>query len=94
MFDLVPGYYVVLATCVVTVALTHRLLVQGRRGLFQLTSLSNPVRAEHLGVDLRRTRWVAFVSAGAVSALAGVLFAPVSGIVTPSTLGLALSAPC
>ncbi|MFW3168831.1 ATP-binding cassette domain-containing protein [Geodermatophilus sp. CPCC 206100] len=92
VLGLVEGYYVVLAACVVAVALTAGLLVEGRRGLFQLTSLSNPLRAEHLGVDLRRTRWVAFVAAGAVSALAGVLFAPVSGIVTPASLGLALSA--
>ncbi|MGY1813366.1 branched-chain amino acid ABC transporter ATP-binding protein/permease [Blastococcus sp. SYSU D00820] len=92
VFGLVEGYYVVLAGCVVAVALTAGLLVKGRRGLFQLTSLANPLRAEHLGVDLRATRWVAFVAAGGVSALAGALFAPVSGIVTPASLGLALSA--
>jgi branched-chain amino acid transport system permease protein len=92
VLGLVEGFYVVLASCVVAVALTYGLLVKGRRGLFQLTSLVNPLRAEHLGVDLRSTRWVAFVAAGAVSALAGALFAPVSGIVTPGSLGLALSA--
>ena len=88
---LVEGYYLVLVVCVVVVVLTHSWLVRSRRGLFQVAALSNPQRAEHLGIDLRRTRLVAFAVSGAVSAAAGVLFAPVSGIVTPASLGLALS---
>jgi branched-chain amino acid transport system permease protein len=89
--DLVGGYYLVLAACVVVVALTHAWLGKGRRALFQTAVQSNPVRAEHLGIDLRSTRLVAFTASGAVAGLAGALFAPVAGIVTPAALGLALS---
>jgi branched-chain amino acid transport system permease protein len=91
VLDLVGGYYLVLAACVLVVALTHAWLGKGRRALFQTAVLSNPVRAEHLGIDLRSTRLVAFTASGAVAALAGALFAPVAGIVTPAALGLALS---
>jgi branched-chain amino acid transport system permease protein len=91
VLDLVGGYYLVLAACVLVVALTHAWLGKGRRALFQAAVLSNPVRAEHLGIDLRSTRLVAFTASGAVAALAGALFAPVAGIVTPAALGLALS---
>lgn len=89
--DLVGGYYIVLATCVVVVALTYFWLLRSRRALFQMAALSNPLRAEHLGIHLRSTRLVAFTVSGAVSAAAGALFAPISGIVTPTSLGLALS---
>jgi branched-chain amino acid transport system permease protein len=91
VLDLVGGYYLVLAACVFVVALTHVWLGRSRRALFQTSVLSNPVRAEHLGIDLRSTRLVAFTASGAVAALAGTLFAPVAGIVTPAALGLALS---
>ena len=91
VLDIVDAYYLVLVACVLAVALTHAWLGGGRRALFQIAAQSNPVRAEHLGIDLRSTRLVAFVVSGAVAALAGALFAPVAGIVTPSALGLALS---
>jgi branched-chain amino acid transport system permease protein len=91
VLDLVGGYYAVVVACVLVVALTHTWLGRSRRALFQTTVLSNPVRAEHLGIDLRSTRLVAFTASGAVAALAGALFAPVAGIVTPAALGLALS---
>ncbi|MGI5132312.1 ATP-binding cassette domain-containing protein [Pseudonocardia sp. CA-107938] len=91
ILDLVSGYYAVVAACVLVVALTHTWLGRSRRALFQTAVLSNPVRAEHLGIDQRSTRLVAFTASGAVAALAGCLFAPVAGIVTPAALGLALS---
>ncbi|MFC7402316.1 ATP-binding cassette domain-containing protein [Citricoccus sp. GCM10030269] len=89
--DVVGSYYLVLGAVVGTVALTYRLMVKGRRGAFQLAVLFNPVRAEHLGINARRTSILAFAVSGGVAAVAGALFAPVAGLVTPSTVGLALS---
>ena len=89
--DLVPTYYLVLAVTVIVVGLTFRFFVAGRRGAFQLAVLVNPARAEHLGISVRGTQTAAFMISAAVSAVAGALFAPVAGLVTPATLGLALS---
>ena len=86
-----PAYYLVLVVVVVVVAVTHRFVVRGRRGMRLLAVLSNPARAESLGVNARGSQVGGFVAAAAVSAIAGGLFAPVAGIVTPQALGLALS---
>jgi|GEM_PF-226372 len=89
--NLVSGYYIVLLVCVAVVALTYRFLIVSRRGFFQDASLINPVRAEHLGINLKSTRLIAFMVSGTIAAGAGSLFAPLVGIVTPTALGLALS---
>lgn len=88
---LVLTYYVVLGVVVVVVALTYRFLVRGRQGLFQLAVVTNPVRAESIGIGIASVQTRAFAAAAGVSAIAGALFAPVAGIVTPAALGLALS---
>ena len=88
---LIPGYYTVLGVVLLCLAITIVFVVNGRRGMLQLAVLSNPSRAAHLGVNGHRTRLVAFAVSAAVSAIAGVLFATVSGIVTPNSVGLALS---
>lgn len=88
---LVVTYYVVLAVVVIVVALTYRFVVHGRQGLFQLAVVTNPVRAESIGIGIASVQTRAFAAAAGVSAIAGALFAPVAGIVTPASLGLALS---
>lgn len=88
---LVPGYYIVLVTCMLCVALSFVFLIHNRRGFFQDASLINPLRAEHLGINLKATRLIAFSTSGMMAAIAGTLFAPLVGIVTPAAVGLALS---
>lgn len=91
VIGVVGSYYLVLVTVVLMVALTYGLMVEGRRGAFQLAVLLNPLRAEHLGINVRRTSVIAFMVSGALAAVAGALFTPVAGLVTPASLGLALS---
>lgn len=88
---LLATYYLVLGVVVVVVAATFRFVVKGRVGAFQLAVTLQPRRAESLGISPRSTAAGGFMVAGAVSAVAGALFAPVAGIVTPHALGLALS---
>ena len=47
----------------------------------------SPLRAEAIGIDVRRIQWAAFVLAGAVAGLAGALFAFFKGSVFPDALG-------
>lgn len=88
---LLTTYYLVAGVVVLVVLLTYRLLIRGRRGVFQLAVDTNEMRAESLGIGVAGVKVVAFTAAAGASAIAGALFAPVSGIVTPATLGLALS---
>ncbi|GGA67445.1 ABC transporter ATP-binding protein [Pseudoclavibacter endophyticus] len=87
----VGGYYLVVGVVVVVVLLTNRLVLRGRTGAGQIAVLANAQRAESLGIGPTRVQVLAFTVAAAVSAVAGTLFAQVSGIVTPASLGIALS---
>lgn len=51
----------------------------------------DPIRAEALGIPVRRMRVAVFTAAGAVAGIGGALYAQQQGIVTPSTLGFVLS---
>jgi branched-chain amino acid transport system permease protein len=46
----------------------------------------NEVRAEFVGVQVRRYRWVAFLISGAFTGLAGALWVPLNGLTTPDIL--------
>jgi len=50
-----------------------------------------PERAEALGIDVRRVRWVAFVAGGAFGGLAGTLQAFQKGAVFPNALSIPVS---
>ena len=51
----------------------------------------SPLRAEAIGIDVKRVQWVAFVIAGAVAGLAGALFAFAKGTISPETLAVGRS---
>lgn len=46
----------------------------------------NETRAEFVGVQVRKYRWVAFVISGAFTGLAGALWVPLNGLTTPDIL--------
>ena len=46
----------------------------------------NEVRAQFVGIEVRRYRWYAFVISGAFTGVAGALFAPLNGLTTPDIL--------
>ena len=48
----------------------------------------SPLRAEAIGIDVRRTQWMAFAAAGAFAGLAGGLFAFSKGSISPETLAI------
>jgi branched-chain amino acid transport system permease protein len=51
----------------------------------------SPLRAEAIGIDLRRQQWIAFVLVGAVAGLAGALYAFSKGSLSPEVISIALS---
>ncbi|MBN9409646.1 MAG: ABC transporter permease [Burkholderiales bacterium] len=51
----------------------------------------SPLRADAIGIDVRRLQWMAFVIAGAAAGLAGALFAFSKGSISPESLSIAKS---
>ncbi len=83
-------YFVVLAVLFAVFAgLT--VLVRSPFGTVLRAIRNDENRTAHLGYDTRRLKSAAFVIAGAVSGLAGALFASQFGFVSPSLIGFALS---
>lgn len=78
-------YYYVLGFFVVAVGITW-LMVNSPFGKALQAIRDNETRAQFIGIPVRRYRWVAFVVSGALTGLAGVLWAPLNGLITPDTL--------
>jgi branched-chain amino acid transport system permease protein len=80
-------YYLLLVTFVVVFLAVRRLLA-AETGWAFLTVKEDRLVAESLGIDSTAYRLRAFTFAGAVCGLAGGLYAPVNGYVSPTTFGL------
>ena len=48
----------------------------------------SPLRAEAIGIDVRRRQWLAFIIAGSFAGLAGGLYAFSKGSISPETLAV------
>lgn len=75
-------YYFVLLVFLLAVALMW-LIVHSPFGTALQAIRDNETRAEFVGIRVRRYRWAAFLISGAFTGAAGVLWAPLNGLVTP-----------
>lgn len=75
-------YYFVLLVFLVAVALMW-VIVHSPFGKALQAVRDNETRAEFVGIRVRRYRWLAFLISGAFTGAAGVLWAPLNGLVTP-----------
>jgi branched-chain amino acid transport system permease protein len=75
-------YYYVLILFVAATAVMW-LIVHSPFGKALQAIRDNETRAEFVGVQVRRYRWVAFVVSGAFTGLAGALWVPLNGLTTP-----------
>jgi branched-chain amino acid transport system permease protein len=78
-------YYYVLVTFVVCVGLMW-VIVHSPFGKALQAIRDNETRAEFVGVQVRRYRWVAFLISGVFTGLAGALWVPLNGLTTPDIL--------
>jgi branched-chain amino acid transport system permease protein len=78
-------YYYVLAVFLVAVGVMW-LIVHSPFGKALQAIRDNEVRAEFVGVQVRRYRYVAFLVSGAFTGLAGALWVPLNGLTTPDIL--------
>lgn len=68
-----------------------RRLVFSPFGMALRASRDSPLRAEAIGIPVKRVQWLAFVVAGLVAGLAGALFAFSKGSISPDSLGIGRS---
>ena len=78
-------YYYVLAVFCACTALMW-LIVHSPFGKTLQAIRDNETRARFLGVRIWRYRWLAFLVSGIFTGLAGILWVPLNGIVTPDVL--------
>jgi len=84
-------YYHVTLALTVAAVLGLRRLVFSPFGLALRASRDSALRAEAVGVHVKRVQWLAFVIAGSIAGLAGALFAFSKGSISPDTLGISRS---
>jgi branched-chain amino acid transport system permease protein len=88
--DRVAYYWLVLACCAAGIlALRHGL--HSPFGYALRAGRDSPLRAEAIGIDVRRQQWVAFTLSGAFAGLAGGLYAYAKGSVFPNEMAIARS---
>jgi len=78
-------YYYVLAVFLVAAAVMW-VIVNSPFGKALQAIRDNEVRAEFVGIQVRRYRYVAFLVSGTFTGLAGVLWVPLNGLTTPDVL--------
>jgi branched-chain amino acid transport system permease protein len=78
-------YYYVLVVFLLSVGVMW-LIVHSPFGKALQAIRDNEVRAEFVGVQVRRYRYVAFLVSGVFTGLAGALWVPLNGLTTPDIL--------
>jgi branched-chain amino acid transport system permease protein len=80
-----PAYYLLtLALCAGAIYLLRRMLF-APFGYALRAGRDSPLRADAIGIDVRRMQWAAFVVVGAFAGLAGGLFAFSKGSISPDS---------
>lgn len=78
-------YYYTLAVFAICAGLMW-LVVNSPFGQALQAIRDNEVRAEFVGIRVRRYRWIAFVLSGMFTSVAGTLWGPLNGLATPEAL--------
>ncbi|MGI4850143.1 MAG: branched-chain amino acid ABC transporter permease, partial [Janthinobacterium lividum] len=80
-------YYLVLLSVLALVYLLRRVLF-APFGYAMRAARDSSLRAEAIGIDVRRLQWLAFVVAGACCGMAGALFAFSKGSISPEVVSI------
>ena len=83
-------YFLTLGLGVISVYVMRRLLYSPF-GYALRAGRDSPLRADAIGIDVKKIQWVAFIVAGTFAGLAGALFAFSKGSISPETLHVSRS---
>ena len=90
-FDSRAAYFLLTAALVVIGVLLLRRVMFAPFGYAMRAGRDSPLRAEAIGIDVRRVHWMGFALAGAVCGVAGGLFAFAKGSISPETIDVGRS---
>ena len=80
-------YYLALLICAGAIALLWRAL-DAPFGYALRAARDSPLRADAIGIDVRRTQWMGFAVAGTFAGIAGAVYAFSKGSISPETLSV------
>jgi branched-chain amino acid transport system permease protein len=90
-FDNAWVYFLLTLVLAVIGVLLLRCFLFAPFGYAMRAGRDSPLRAEAIGIDVKRVHWLAFAIAGGVCGLAGGLFAFAKGSISPETIGVGRS---
>jgi len=85
-FDTRERYFLLTLTLAAAGILLLRRFLFAPFGYAMRAGRDSPLRAEAIGIDVKRVHWLAFATAGAVCGVAGGLFAFAKGSISPETI--------
>jgi branched-chain amino acid transport system permease protein len=87
-FDGTSAYYLLTLVLVVGGVLLLRRMLFAPFGYAMRAGRDSPLRAEAIGIDVKRVHWLAFAAAGTVCGMAGGSFAFAKGSISPETISI------
>jgi branched-chain amino acid transport system permease protein len=85
-FDTRAGYFLLTLALTVAAVLLLRRLLFAPFGYAMRAGRDSPLRAEAIGIDVKRVHWLAFAIAGGICGIAGGAFAFAKGSISPETI--------
>ena len=85
------AYYYLTLTLVVGAVLFLQRVLYSPFGYAMRAGRDSPLRADAMGMNVKRVQWVAFVMAGTFAGLAGALYAFSKGSISPESLSVTKS---
>jgi branched-chain amino acid transport system permease protein len=90
-FDAAWGYYLLCVALAALVVVALRTVLFAPFGYAMRAGRDSPLRAEAIGIDVKRVHWLAFALAGSMAGIAGGLFAFAKGSISPETINVGRS---
>ncbi len=90
-FDRLPAYFLLALVCVVLGILLLRRILFAPFGYAMRAGRDSPLRAEAIGINVKRVHWLGFAIAGTVCGVAGGIFAFAKGSISPETISIGRS---
>src|SRR5271167_2920421 len=87
-FDVAWSYYLLCVALAALIVVMLRTILFAPFGYAMRAGRDSPLRAEAIGLDVKRVHWLAFAIAGTVCGVAGGLFAFAKGSISPETIGV------
>jgi branched-chain amino acid transport system permease protein len=90
-FDRLPMFFLLTVVVAVAAVLVLRRLLFAPFGYAMRAGRDSPLRAEAIGIDVKRVQWLAFAVAGTVCGVGGGVFAFAKGSISPETISIGRS---